>query len=618
VQYVNRAFWSTRRAAPVSGVWQRPAWLRRPLQSDRVRLILSVGPIAILFAIVYIGSLVRMVLLSFEAPDWTVHQYVALARDTNLLNVLWYTFLLAASIALICLALAYPVALVMLHASPAMRRLLTVVVIIPMWVSTLVRSYAWIVLLGRRGVVNNALVATGLTTEPLSLLYNRFAVYVGLVYVLLPFMVFPIYGAMRQIDLRLIDAARSLGANRFTAVLCVFVPLTVPGVAVGTILVFVMGMAYWVTPTLLGGIADTTFVMLIEQQINSLGNWSFGAAMSVVLLIITLVILFLFQKGLGFGIVGRSGDLNQRNLKFLNLLGRLAGAFLAVSRKLRVRSAPRPMRRGATLEVRQRTPVAWAITIAVVIYLLGPILILFPLAFTDSQYLRFPPTGFSLQWFARYFSDRTWTEPTLVSLRVGIVTAVVATVIGTMAAISLAKARFRFRNALIAVILSPLVVPAIVIAVALYFQFAPLGLVGTQTGLVLAHLIFSTPFVVIVVLGALQNFDYSLERAARSLGAGPFVTFRRITFPLISPAMIAAMFFAFIISFDEVIVAVFLSGTSAPTLPKQLLNATRFEFRPTIAAVSVLLVLGTVVIMICVGLMQRLLSRSRPATGSTG
>jgi ABC-type spermidine/putrescine transport system permease subunit II len=218
--------------------------------------------------------------------------------------------------------------------------------------------------------------------------------------------------------------------------------------------------------------------------------------------------------------------------------------------------------------------------------------------------MEFPPPGYSLQWFRHYFGSSDWINPTLVSLEVATVTMVFATVIGTLAALALVKKRVRFHGALVAFLLSPIIVPSIIIAVAFYFQFASFGLVGTRIGLILAHLVLSTPFVVIVVMGTLQNVDPSHERAARSLGAGPFRAFWRVVLPLIWPGIFTAAFFAFLASFDEVIVAVFLSGTSAATLPKRLLDATQHEFRPTIAAVSVFLIMLSILVVLGADILQ--------------
>src|SRR5262249_1076871 len=154
--------------------------------------------------------------------------------------------------------------------------------------SALVRSYSWMVILGRNGLANESLVSLGITDGPIQLLYTRFAVVVGLVHVLLPFAIFPMLAVMRRIDDRLMAAGQNLVARRWMSFMLIFLPLSLPGVGSGCIIVFIMSIGYFVTPALLGGLGDTTYVMLIEQQINSLSNWGVASAMSLVLLLITL------------------------------------------------------------------------------------------------------------------------------------------------------------------------------------------------------------------------------------------------------------------------------------------------------------------------------------------
>src|SRR5258707_9745516 len=158
-------------------------------------------------------------------------------------------------------------------------------------------------LLGRAGLVNQALVGAGIVDEPLQILYTRLAVVVGLVHVMLPYFVFPLLGVMKRIGLRLVAAAQSLGAGRISAFLFVFFPLSLPGVASGGILVFILAIGFFVTPALLGGLGEITYVMLIETQINQLMNWGMAAAMSVVLLATTLILVFIWSKLLGFGAI---------------------------------------------------------------------------------------------------------------------------------------------------------------------------------------------------------------------------------------------------------------------------------------------------------------------------
>ena len=197
---------------------------------------------------------------------------------------------------ILCLLLGYPVAYLMLRSTERMRRVVGLLVILPGWISILVRSYAWMVILGCQGLVNEALQALRLVDEPMALLYNRFGVYVGMVHIMLPFMILPLYAIMQRIDLRLVSAARSLGAGAVPAFLLVFLPLSLPGVLSGSLLCVQSSPGVFVTPALLGGLEDITYVMLIERQVNHLHNWELAAAMAVVLLVVTLVLVTAFSR----------------------------------------------------------------------------------------------------------------------------------------------------------------------------------------------------------------------------------------------------------------------------------------------------------------------------------
>lgn len=252
----------------------------------------------------------------------------------------------------------------------------------------------------------------------------------------------------------------------------------------------------------------------------------------------------------------------------------------------------------------------------ILVYLLLPILVIIPTSFNASPYMDFPPRRWSLQWYRNFFGSRAWTEPALLSLRVALVTMVVATVLGTLAAFGLVRGRFRGRRALEYFLLSPMVVPVIVFAIGLYFLFSRVHLVGKPLGLYLGHTVLATPLVVVIVSSALRAYDQSLERAARSLGAGYFMSLWHVTIPLIRPAILSGAAFAFLASFDEVVVAIFVGGPAATTLPKRMWDNVRHEIDPTLTAVSTLLVLGSVLLLAGVEAVRRS-AEQRRAGGET-
>jgi len=265
----------------------------------------------------------------------------------------------------------------------------------------------------------------------------------------------------------------------------------------------------------------------------------------------------------------------------------------------------------------RRIPVCLAALVAVVLlYLIFPILIIVPLSLSSALYLSFPPPSLSLQWYRNFFSRSDWLDAAWLSIWVGALVMVLATLLGTPAAIGLVRGRFRGRKAINAFILSPLIAPAIIVAIGIYFFYARIGLVGNPMALVLAHTGLAVPFVVINVSATLYGFDRRLEQAALSLGATPWRAFWQVMLPIIRPGVMAGAVFAFISSFDELIVALFISGSTAVTLPRKMWQSIRFEIDPTIAAVSTLLIVFTGALFVTAELLRRRSQRLRTTAGA--
>jgi putative spermidine/putrescine transport system permease protein len=237
-------------------------------------------------------------------------------------------------------------------------------------------------------------------------------------------------------------------------------------------------------------------------------------------------------------------------------------------------------------------------------FLIAPLLIVIPMSFSDSTLMQFPPPRLSLRWYRAYFGDRAWIDATWVSLKAGALVAVLATSLSVAAAIGLARGRFPGRAALRSLLLSPLVVPVIILAVGLYYLYAHLHLNNTLTGLVLGHVVLTLPYAVVVISASLEDLDRTLEQAALGLGATPWRAFRRVTLPLIAPGIAVAFLFAFLTSFDEVVLAVFVTGPETTTLPRKMWEGIRFELNPTIAAVSTLLIVVSWSVMLLTGLIR--------------
>lgn len=255
----------------------QPFWLVAPAL---FLLLLALGlPLAV------------VVLRSFAEPQWGLQNYAWFFSSQVNLTVLQRTFTISAWVTMVCLLCAYPYAYVMTAVGPTLRLLLILCVLVPFWVSGVVRTLAWVILLQDSGVINSMLKAIGLS--PIKLIRTQTGVVIGMAQVLLPFMILPLYAVMKTIDLRLVQAARSLGASPVRAFLQIYLPLSLPGVYAGTIIVFILALGFYITPALLGGPRSTMLSTLIQHQVLSLLNWGRGGAMGVVLLVATFVLLAL-------------------------------------------------------------------------------------------------------------------------------------------------------------------------------------------------------------------------------------------------------------------------------------------------------------------------------------
>jgi len=237
------------------------------------------------------------------------------------------------------------------------------------------------------------------------------------------------------------------------------------------------------------------------------------------------------------------------------------------------------------------------LSLLVFLYLLGPILVAVVSAFGATSYLAFPPHGFTLKWFAAALGDSRYVDAFGTSLIVGVTTTVLAVAIGLPAAYAIARYDFPGRRWIEALILMPLVLPALVLSIALTILFSRIGFTAGTTRLMVAHLVLCAPYVIRVSVPVLQRFDIALEEAARNLGASPIATFFLITLPVIRPGVIAAATLAFIVSFDEIDLAIFLADPRSPTLPVTIYSAIQLGIDPTVGAVSALLVLVAVAAM---------------------
>ena len=252
-------------------------------------------PALLILGLLFVLPLGRLFALSFEGGnlDW----YAKALTGGLYTTILFRTFEIAAIVTLCCLVIGYPVAFLLATTTPKWRAIGFAFVMLPLWTSVLVRTYAWMVLLGRNGIINRVLIDSGLMETPLPMLNSKMAVVLGMVHVMLPFMILPIYSAVTRIDPDLPKAARGLGASTTRVLTTIYLPLTLRGIVAGVTLVFVVSLGFYITPALLGGGKVLMFAMVIEQQVREFLAWNFAGALSVILLAVTLFVFWLLNQG---------------------------------------------------------------------------------------------------------------------------------------------------------------------------------------------------------------------------------------------------------------------------------------------------------------------------------
>jgi len=570
-------------------------------------------PVLVFLGAAFVYPVALLLTQSITGTDGilTFEHYLKLRESFVVSRVMGITFKIATWTALFSVLAAYPVAYLLSTVGTNRRNFLVIWVLMPFWTSFLVRTFAWIVLLGKNGAINQLASALGISDPP-SMLYNFTGVMIGMVHALMPLCVLTMLSVMENIDRNLPKAAATLGARPSQSFLRVYLPLSLPGVAAGALLVFITALGFFITPALLGSERETVIVQLIIFQIKELLNWSFAGAIAVMLLGVALVIFVIYDRLVGLSTLS-GGTMRLEASPWRNpigWLGRRAGGLVidgaatvceAVGRtfdKLRPR---RPDRRPG----RAGNAALWTVVILVLVFLAGPAFFVIPVSFTEGQFLGWPPEGFSLQWYRSVVDSPLWMEAAIRSLVVATLTGAGGLLLGVPAAFYIVR-RARYKTALIGFLVSPIIMPNIIIAVALFYLFADIGLVATTAGLAIGHTVLGVPYVVVTVVAILKQYDERLDQAAYTLGASKFRTFLHVTLPLLKSGLIAAFMFAFVISFDELTIALFIAGGQTTTLPRQMWDNALLQVSPTLAAVAALvLVFMTAVILLAEFLRRR-------------
>jgi putative spermidine/putrescine transport system permease protein len=538
----------------------------------------------LVFFVVPVGEILQGGLFSADG-SFGLAQFARIARTSVYAKVLWITFAISFMTAALSVLLGYPVAYLLSRLPARIRERWLLWIMLPFWTSYLVKTYAWMLLLSKSGMLSTIALALGLVQQTSGTIPSLTGVLIGMVHSMLPLAVMTMLPVMRGIDNRLAQAAETLGAGRSTSFFTVFLPLSSPGVAAAGLLVFISSLGFFIVPALLGSPKETMIAQLVISSVLELFDMRFAGALSTVLLVCSIGIFFVYDRLVG--LTSLTGEVQERQ-RGSRAQGMKLGALMLAGRL----AAPLVERRGA-----RRAQAGTGVgplrlyTCGVLALLVAPVLSVIPYAFTRANFIAFPPKLFSLRWFGTFVGSPVWQSAMIRSFEVGFGTALLSLALGLGATLALTRMPQRVGKPVFALLVAPLIVPRIVIAVGLLYLFARFGLTGTDLGLVIGHTVLAIPYVVVTLAAGFRQFDWRLDDAARVMGASPWRRLTTILLPLLMASVTAAFLFAFIVSFDDLTIAIFVSGGINTTLPKQMWDDIQLAITPTLAAVSTSLVI---------------------------
>lgn len=532
------------------------------------------------------GALIWQSFIDPKTGGFDLSVYQQMFSAGVYVKVMINTFSIAAQVTLVCLLVGYPIALWLAGMTENRRRMAMWLVLLPFWVSPLLKNFAWIVLLARKGVLAQILSGMGVEAE-INLLYGHGAVVFGMAHALLPIAILTMLPTMLTIDGRLIPAAMTMGASRSQSFWRIFLPLSMPGVAAAGLLIFIMGLGFFITPALLGSPNETVIGQMMITQVQKLFNLRLAGALAALLLAITLITIAVYDRLFGMSsVAGNNGALKRGGI--ISIIG---GGIVEIGASVSdfiARILPVKLGRGAF------TLFVWL----VIAILIVPVLAFPPMAFSGSSLLEFPPRSFSLRWFSAYLNSDQWMGATIRSAGIAVATGIFATLFSGFAAYGLARSRSKAGGLIFLAFMLPMVVPNIVIGVSLFYIMAKVGLVATDTGILLGHTLSAIPIVFIILLTTFRNVDWRLLQAAATLGANRWQQTRLVLLPLIKGGAIAAFLFGLLHSFEELTIALFVGAGVKQTLPKQMWDDILLSISPTLAAASVFIIVVVTVLFV--------------------
>lgn len=561
-------------------------------------------PILYLFGLCVYHGIPGSGLIDYSNPN--LDNFVRFLDPYNL-KVLIRTLRISFVATLVALLVGYPIALSMTKGSNTKKSIMLALLLTPLVTNVVARTLGLMIIFGNNGPVNKIIKILGF--EGIKFLGEEVGIVLGLVQVYTPYMVLSIKAVLENTNFNLQEAARDLGCSKWQAFRKVVFPLSMPGVVAGCLFVFLLSFSSYITPKLMGKGTIMTMSMYVYQQGMSLMDWPFAAAVAIILLVVSLVLVTLYNK-----MTSRIERMNDRTGMYRNVnyssgwhqfTAKIKDFFYDIYASLmrsleRSEGARNAMRSCSTAFEKVGAVLVKCWVVLGVVFIVCPLPIVIISSFTEANLVYFPPKGFSLKWYVGLLEKTEYLRSFLVSLRLAFVAVAVALAFGTMVAVALTRFKFRFTNALRTFFLSPLMIPGVIFGLAACRFAARIGWNASFKALLCVHIVISSTYVIRTVLSSLIGFDVSIEEAARDLGASSWQTFCKVTFPIIRPSIIVAGLFSFIVSLDETTVSVFLVGGQSVTLPVRIFSQLEYGLEPTITCISSLLVVFALIILLVI------------------
>jgi spermidine/putrescine transport system permease protein len=490
-----------------------------------------------------------------------------------LLRSIW----MSGTVTIVTILLAYPVAYFLAFRVRKNKMTWLILINIPFVTSYLLRVLSWKIMLGNNGVINGTLEGLGFIEAPLEyLLYSRFAVIVTLAHAWAAFAILPIFVSLQKIDRSLFEAAADLGDGPVKRFFRITLPLSMPGVIAAAIIEFIPTVGDYITPIMVGGPKGIMIGQIIATQFGAANNWPLGAALTIIIMISI--------TGICCAVIwfSRMGTVRAKDMEATQARGEPHFA--------------RP--RGFDWLL------AYVVIYLLFLYIPSAMLPIF--SFNDSIQMVLPLKAFTLKWYQALPDQPGLIKALITSLKIAVPVAIVTTTLATFAAKALTRYRMPGRSLAIGFILLPMVMPGIIMSVGLLVLALAVGMKLSIWAVGISHVVVTVPFATLVIMARLEGFNKNIEEASLDLGLGPWMTFWRVTFPLIMPAIGASLLLTFTASFDEFLFALFLGGSDV-TLPVYIWTQVRFpQTLPSVLALGALIFMVTIVLVITAEWLRRM------------